>query len=187
MLQFGDNDSAETFGGIAESIICIRWVHVFSSWIENKTKVGDRKIQKALQWKLARMNQSEIDELLRDAHEHGYTEIVGSPDSGGCASLNEKLRLYRDTQISLKTNVDEDSVGEQPMSNKAFIETVIGVIKKSDIQVRVTEGVRYKGSKKRLISEKEKAIINAKKGSRKCGGCGEYVVHNARTCPNKTK
>ncbi|KAL4582389.1 hypothetical protein LXL04_006936 [Taraxacum kok-saghyz] len=44
-------------------------------------------IQSGLQWNLARMNQTEIDELLRDEHEHGYTEIVGSPDSGGCASL----------------------------------------------------------------------------------------------------
>ncbi|KAL4580261.1 hypothetical protein LXL04_016447 [Taraxacum kok-saghyz] len=99
----------------------------------------------------------------------------------------EKLHLYRDTQKCLKTNVDEDSIGEKPMSNKPFIETVISVRKKSDIHVRVPEGVRNKGSKKMLISEKEKAIINAKKGSRKCGGCVEYVVHNARTCPNKTK
>ncbi|KAL4573749.1 hypothetical protein LXL04_020566 [Taraxacum kok-saghyz] len=36
---------------------------------------------------MVRMNQSEIDEALRDAHEHGYTEIVRSPDSGGCAAL----------------------------------------------------------------------------------------------------
>ncbi|KAL4556046.1 hypothetical protein LXL04_038684 [Taraxacum kok-saghyz] len=64
MLPFQqDNDSAENFGGIAESIICIRRVHVLSICIENK--VGYRKIQSGLQWKLARMNQSEVDELLR--------------------------------------------------------------------------------------------------------------------------
>ncbi|KAL4579766.1 hypothetical protein LXL04_015931 [Taraxacum kok-saghyz] len=99
----------------------------------------------------------------------------------------EKLCLYRDTQKCLKTKVDEDTVGEQPMSNKAFIEIVIGVRQNSDIQVKVPEGVRNKGSKQRLITEKERAIIIAKKGSRRCGGCGEYVEHNARTCPNKNK
>ncbi|KAL4573936.1 hypothetical protein LXL04_020757 [Taraxacum kok-saghyz] len=56
--------------------------------------------------------------------------------------------------------------------------------KRTDIQVRVPNGVGNKGSKKRLISEKEKAIIRAKNGSRKCGGCGLYVDHNARKCPN---
>ncbi|KAL4567248.1 hypothetical protein LXL04_022825 [Taraxacum kok-saghyz] len=75
----------------------------------------------------------------------------------------------------LKKYVDEDTIGEDPMTNKEFIETVIGVRKRDDIKVRIPEGVRTKGSKKRLISEKEKAILNAKKGSRRCGGC---VNHN---------
>ncbi|KAL4582945.1 hypothetical protein LXL04_007507 [Taraxacum kok-saghyz] len=101
-----DNDSAASFGGIAESIICVRWVHVLRIWIENNTKVGDRKIQAPIRWKLARMNQSEIDELLRtgdydsapvrllvkelmfmNAPEHGYMEIISSHEPGGCAAL----------------------------------------------------------------------------------------------------
>ncbi|KAL4573404.1 hypothetical protein LXL04_020208 [Taraxacum kok-saghyz] len=97
----------------------------------------------------------------------------------------EKLCLYRDMQRDLKKNVDQDTVGEEPMTNKDFIETVISVGKRTDIQVRVPNGVWNKGSMKRLISEKEKAIISAKKGSRKYGGCGKYVDHNARTCPNR--
>ncbi|KAL4582165.1 hypothetical protein LXL04_006707 [Taraxacum kok-saghyz] len=99
----------------------------------------------------------------------------------------EKLSLYREKQNELKKYVDEDTIGEDPMTNKEFIETVIGVRKRDDIKVRIPEGVRTKGSKKRLISEKEKAILNAKKGSRRCGGCGEFVDHNARTCPNRAK
>ena len=85
----------------------------------------------------------------------------------------------------MKTGVDEDTIGEEPMTNKEFIETVIGVGKRNDVKVRIPEGVRNKGSKKMLIGEKEKAIMNAKKGSRKCGGCGEFVDNIARTCPKR--
>ncbi|KAL4556701.1 hypothetical protein LXL04_034858 [Taraxacum kok-saghyz] len=99
----------------------------------------------------------------------------------------KKLRLYQKKQNELKKYVDEDTNGEDPMTNKEFIETVIGVGKRENIKVRIPEGVRTKGCKKRLISEKEKAILNAKKGSRRCGGCGEFVDHNARTCPNRAK
>ncbi|KAL4590261.1 hypothetical protein LXL04_003187 [Taraxacum kok-saghyz] len=99
----------------------------------------------------------------------------------------EKLRLYQEKQNELKKYVDEDTIGEDPMTNKEFIETVIGVGKRENVKVRIPEGVRTKGCKKRLISEKEKTILNAKKGSRRCGGCGEFVDHNARTCPNRAK
>ncbi|KAL4566585.1 hypothetical protein LXL04_030703 [Taraxacum kok-saghyz] len=111
----------------------------------------------------------DIETIVRDLHasvEHCVDRL---------SSNLEKLRLYRDTQESLMKQVDEDTIGEEPMSNKEFIETVIGVGKRNEIQVRVPEGVRNKGSKKRLIGEKEKAIINAKKGSRRCGGCGECI------------
>ncbi|KAL4582599.1 hypothetical protein LXL04_007154 [Taraxacum kok-saghyz] len=103
------------------------------------------------------------------------------------SSSLEKLSLYREKQNELKKYVDEDTIGEDPMTNKEFIKTVIGVRKMNDIKVRIPESVRTRGSKKRLISEKEKAILNAKKGSRRCGGCGEFVDHNARTCLNRAK
>ena len=123
----------------------------------------------------------DIQKIVRDIHASVYHCV------DRLSSSLEKLRLYREKQNELKTYVDEDTIGEDPMTNKGFIETVIGVGKRSDIKVRVPEGVRTKGSKKRLISEKEKAILNAKKGSRKCGGCGEFVDHIARTCPNRAK
>ncbi|KAL4577605.1 hypothetical protein LXL04_013715 [Taraxacum kok-saghyz] len=104
--------------------------------------------------------------------------------SVGTFSLIENGYVYRN---ELKKYVDEDTIGEDPMTNKEFIETVIGVGKRENVKVRIPEGVRTKGCKKRLISEKEKAILNAKKGSRRCGGCGEFVDHNARTCPNRAK
>ncbi|KAL4577455.1 hypothetical protein LXL04_013564 [Taraxacum kok-saghyz] len=123
-----------------------------------------------------------------DPNIHGDIEIGRLSDNNqwGTMEMNE-VATGGDTQKGLKSNVDEDTSGEEPMSNKEFIETVVGVSKRNDIQLRVPEGIRNKVSKKRLISEKEKAIMNAKKGSRKCGGCGVYVEHNARTCSNKQK
>ncbi|KAL4580156.1 hypothetical protein LXL04_016337 [Taraxacum kok-saghyz] len=94
--------------------------------------------------------------------------------------IDAMLRLYL-----RKPTQQSNARAPKPMTNKDFIESVIGVGKKTDIQVRVPNGVQNKSIKKRLISEKEKAIISAKKGSRKCGGCGVYVDHNARTCSNK--
>ncbi|KAL4580273.1 hypothetical protein LXL04_016460 [Taraxacum kok-saghyz] len=101
--------------------------------------------------------EDDIKTMVRDLH-------LVVDQCVDCLSSNlEKLRLYRDKQMNLKKNVDHDTVGEEPMTNKEFIESVIGVGKRTDIQVRVPTGVRNKGSKKRLISEKEKAIISAKK------------------------
>ena len=122
-----------------------------------------------------------IQKIVREIHEsvdHCVDRL---------SSNLEKLRLYQEKQNELKKYVDEDTIGEDPMTNKEFIETVIGVGKRENIKVQIPEGVRTKGSKKRLISENEKAILNAKKGSRRCGGCGEFVDHNARTCPNRAK
>ncbi|KAL4583838.1 hypothetical protein LXL04_008423 [Taraxacum kok-saghyz] len=64
-LQFSSNDSAETFGGIAESRICRRRAHVFRFWVEINSRFGGRKIEAGLRWKSVTMNQSEIDDLSR--------------------------------------------------------------------------------------------------------------------------
>ncbi|XP_023749656.1 protein FAR1-RELATED SEQUENCE 7-like [Lactuca sativa] len=100
----------------------------------------------------------------------------------------EKLKLYREKLREMTQEVDEDTRSVQPMTNRGFIEAVFGVEKRDEVNVKIPEGIRNKGSgpvKKKMIGEKEMAILKAKKGSRKCGRCGEYVVHNARTCKKK--
>ncbi|KAL4558666.1 hypothetical protein LXL04_036867 [Taraxacum kok-saghyz] len=66
-LQFSSNDSAEAFGGITESKIRRRRAHVFRFWVENNSSFGGRDIEAGLRWKSVTMNQSEIDDLSRDA------------------------------------------------------------------------------------------------------------------------
>lgn len=100
------------------------------------------------------------------------------------ASDLEKMNLYREKHKQMMAEVDKDTKNVQPMTNKMFIESVIGVERRNEIKVKVPEGIRNKGSgpvKTRLIGEKEKAVLNARKCSRRCGRCGEYVDHNART------
>ncbi|CAH1413033.1 unnamed protein product [Lactuca virosa] len=100
----------------------------------------------------------------------------------------EKLKLYREKLREMTQEVDEDTRSVQPMTNRGFIEAVFGVEKRDEVKVKIPEGIRNKGSgpvKKRMIGEKEMAILKAKKGSIKCGRCGEYVDHNARTCKKK--
>ncbi|KAL4561405.1 hypothetical protein LXL04_033571 [Taraxacum kok-saghyz] len=71
----------------------------------------------------------DIQKIVRDIHasvDHCVDRL---------SSSLEKLRVYREKQNDVKTYVDEDTIGEDPMTNKEFIETVIGVGKQSDIKV----------------------------------------------------
>ncbi|KAI3496959.1 hypothetical protein L1887_39337 [Cichorium endivia] len=101
----------------------------------------------------------------------------------------ENLNLYRKKQREMMKEVDNDTRYLQPMTNTSFIKSMIGVEKRDEVIVKIPDGIRNKGSgpiKKMLIGEKEKAILKAKKGTRKCGRCGKYVDHNARTCQEET-
>ncbi|XP_023748454.1 protein FAR1-RELATED SEQUENCE 5-like [Lactuca sativa] len=100
----------------------------------------------------------------------------------------EKLKLYRQKVKELTKDVEEGTRNARPMTNIAFIGSVLGVEKRDKVTVKIPEGIRNKGSapiKNSMIGQKETAIVNAKKGSRKCGRCRKYVDHNARTCQQK--
>ncbi|KAL4579765.1 hypothetical protein LXL04_015930 [Taraxacum kok-saghyz] len=76
------------FGGISESYICIRRVHVLRIWIENNTKAVAYIGIICVCWNhLLIVNHRIICVMYRDAHEHRYMEIGRSPDPGGCAAL----------------------------------------------------------------------------------------------------
>ncbi|KAL7588662.1 hypothetical protein Lser_V15G40247 [Lactuca serriola] len=100
----------------------------------------------------------------------------------------ENLKLYRQKVKELTKNVEEETRNARPMMNTAFIGSVLGVEKRDKVTVKNPKGIKNKGSgpiKKRMIGQKETVIVNAKKGSRKCGRCGKYVDHNTRTCQQK--
>ncbi|KAL7615435.1 hypothetical protein Lser_V15G07172 [Lactuca serriola] len=53
-----------------------------------------------------------------------------------------------------------------------------------EINIHPPSSIRTKGSgtKKRMVSAIEKAVATAKKKTRMCTGCNQYVNHNWRTC-----
>ncbi|XP_019150612.1 PREDICTED: protein FAR1-RELATED SEQUENCE 9-like [Ipomoea nil] len=69
--------------------------------------------------------------------------------------------------------------------NSAAIKTLCGVQPPTNITIKAPAQAKNKGSGKRLKSSREIAIENSGKVGRKCGLCGEYARHNARSCPSR--
>ncbi|XP_019191049.1 PREDICTED: protein FAR1-RELATED SEQUENCE 5-like [Ipomoea nil] len=72
-------------------------------------------------------------------------------------------------------------------SNRATIEAFCGVQPPPCITIKPPAQAKNKGSGKRIKSNREIAIENSVKVGRKCGVCGEYARHNARSCPSKQR
>ncbi|XP_019163433.1 PREDICTED: protein FAR1-RELATED SEQUENCE 5-like [Ipomoea nil] len=69
--------------------------------------------------------------------------------------------------------------------NSAAIAALCGVQPPQSITIKPPAQAKNKGSGKRLKSNREIAIENSAKVGRKCGLCGEYACHNARSCPSR--
>ncbi|KAL4567480.1 hypothetical protein LXL04_023065 [Taraxacum kok-saghyz] len=111
-------------------------------------------------------------------------DIYGIVDS--CVDLLvsniEDLSLYKDKQEQLKKDVETNTSVMPPMSNREVIASYYGVTSNKEITLKTPKGIRNKGCgphKKRIISDKEKAIDKSKK-SRTCSLCG-IPSHNARS------
>ncbi|XP_074322817.1 uncharacterized protein LOC141659790 [Apium graveolens] len=93
-----------------------------------------------------------------------------------------KLELVRKTITDLHSSLgDDDSVS----TKKDFLATLIGKQPDGEITIHPPLQCKNKSSGlKRLLSEREKAIVKAKKRKRQCSLCLSYV-HNKRGCPKK--
>ncbi|KAH9617530.1 hypothetical protein KSS87_020909, partial [Heliosperma pusillum] len=81
---------------------------------------------------------------------------------------------------------------------KQFRETVVGAVEKKsknkeiedllgckapqEIDILSPHKAKNKGSGKRQMSSKEKAVRKTEKRKRRCGNCKRWVNHNSRTC-----
>ncbi|XP_019197079.1 PREDICTED: protein FAR1-RELATED SEQUENCE 5-like [Ipomoea nil] len=72
-------------------------------------------------------------------------------------------------------------------SNRATIEAFCGVQPPPCITIKPLAQAKNKGSGKRIKSNRDIAIEKSVKVGRKCGVCGEYARHNARSCPSKQR
>ncbi|XP_019157207.1 PREDICTED: protein FAR1-RELATED SEQUENCE 5-like [Ipomoea nil] len=97
------------------------------------------------------------------------------------ARMVEVLKELRDEFASDGTIICEAK------GNRAAIEALCGVQPPPCITIKPPAQAKNKGSGKRIKSTREIAIENSGKAGRKCGVCGEYARHNARSCPSKQR
>ncbi|XP_019193895.1 PREDICTED: protein FAR1-RELATED SEQUENCE 5-like [Ipomoea nil] len=69
--------------------------------------------------------------------------------------------------------------------NRAAIQALCGVEPPQSITIQAPPQAKDKGTGKRIKSSREIAIEKNAKVGRKCGICGKYAHHNARSCPSK--
>ena len=97
----------------------------------------------------------------------------------------EKLVCFVEQTEAMLKKARGESSGDVLSNNTHVVEKLIGVAIPDEVEIQVPDWHNNKGgrSKKRLISEAEKAILKSSKKTRLCTGCGKYDPHNIRTCP----
>ncbi|CAI9296532.1 unnamed protein product [Lactuca saligna] len=99
----------------------------------------------------------------------------------------EKLLEFVEKTCTLKQAAMEFGSSSQTSSDNDEEEIIrmLGIRSIPDeINIHPPASIRTKGSgtKKRMVSAIEKAVAAAKKKTRMCTGCNQYVNHNLRTC-----
>ncbi|XP_019160898.1 PREDICTED: protein FAR1-RELATED SEQUENCE 5-like [Ipomoea nil] len=72
-----------------------------------------------------------------------------------------------------------------PKGNSAAIAALCGVERPMSITILAPVQAKNKGTGKRIKSQRELVVERSAKAGRKCGVCGEYAHHNARSFPHK--
>ncbi|KAH9622523.1 hypothetical protein KSS87_010569 [Heliosperma pusillum] len=72
--------------------------------------------------------------------------------------------------------------GREKKSKNKEIEVLLGCKAPHEIDILPPHKAKNKGSGKRQMSSKEKAVRKTEKRKRKCGNCKRWVNHNNRTC-----
>lgn len=91
-------------------------------------------------------------------------------------------------KVIKQLNTDLDSQGvDVDFTKRDHMAAMVGEEPEGDLTVLAPNVCKNKGNFfKRLISEREKAVIKSKKRIRKCKECSA-VTHDLRTCPNRKK
>ncbi|XP_019190597.1 PREDICTED: protein FAR1-RELATED SEQUENCE 5-like [Ipomoea nil] len=109
---------------------------------------------------------------------HRCTAMVGS----------NTVRQTRMLQVieELRDEFLSDGMSVNPPKGKGVaIAALCGVEPPTSITIKPPAQAKNKGTGKRIKSQRELAIERSGKACRKCGVCGEYAHHNARSCPLK--
>ncbi|KAK1378786.1 hypothetical protein POM88_025530 [Heracleum sosnowskyi] len=98
----------------------------------------------------------------------------------------DRLDYVHKTVKQLNAELDNQSGDFADFTKKDHMAAMLGPQPVGELTILVPKNCKNKGNyfKKRLVSEREKALNKSKKRIRKCKKC-EAVTHDARTCPLK--
>ncbi|XP_074293455.1 protein FAR-RED IMPAIRED RESPONSE 1-like [Silene latifolia] len=101
--------------------------------------------------------------------------------------LMDLLKGFKDKMI-LESSPSECSSGvtcEKSRNKNKELEMLLGTKIPTEVTVLNPIQSKTKGSGKRLVSQKDKAMQEHKKAPRKCDACGELGFHDSRNCPGR--
>ncbi|KAH9626541.1 hypothetical protein KSS87_005521 [Heliosperma pusillum] len=105
------------------------------------------------------------------------------PTSG--ESSNGNIPIVYDENGKVIEDFDEVDVRKIEMSNVwSEIYKTVGLLDNAPLEIDILppHKAKNKGSGKRQMSSKEKAVRKTEKRKRRCGNCKRWVNHNSRTC-----
>ncbi|KAH9616331.1 hypothetical protein KSS87_003656 [Heliosperma pusillum] len=102
-------------------------------------------------------------------------KTVGLLDSGELKNMKEFSKLLKQFRETVVGAVEKKSKNKE-------IEDLLGCKAPQEIDILPPHKAKNKGSGKRQMSSKEKAVRKTEKRKRRCGNCKRWVNHNSRTC-----
>ncbi|KAH9615187.1 hypothetical protein KSS87_002707 [Heliosperma pusillum] len=102
-------------------------------------------------------------------------KTVGLLDSGELKNMKEFSKLLKQFRETVVGAVEKKSKNKE-------IEDLLGCKAPQEIDILPPHKEKNKGSGKRQMSSKQKAVRKTEKRKRRCGNCKRWVNHNSRTC-----
>ncbi|KAK9741797.1 hypothetical protein RND81_03G129000 [Saponaria officinalis] len=90
--------------------------------------------------------------------------------------------VLRDLQRVLREFKDTVEPTSERMSKRQEMEMLIGCSAPDEVRILPPRQSKNKGSEKRIVTAKNKAIEKAKKQKRRCGDCKRMAYHDSRNC-----
>ncbi|XP_074278473.1 uncharacterized protein LOC141602063 [Silene latifolia] len=94
------------------------------------------------------------------------------------SDMREFAKLIKEFREKLEPN-------PKPWTKEQELETLLNCKAPKEIKILPPKASRNKGSGKRMVSSKNKAIMKAKKLKRLCAKCKRMSHHDKRNCPNE--
>ncbi|KAK1394099.1 hypothetical protein POM88_013155 [Heracleum sosnowskyi] len=100
---------------------------------------------------------------------------------------SDRLAFVQRTIKQLNTDLDNHGGDVVEFTKRDHMAAMVGDQPSGELTVLVPKSCKNKGNYfKRMVSEREKAVMNSKKRIRKCKKCSA-LTHDSRTCPKKNE